>query len=175
MSRALVLAVVLVAGVAGASAPVRVGADVGLLLRQEGGGQRTGLLTGGPRASFHVGEHFALSGAYGLARASEGTAARATTWYHRVTLRPEVHFPMRAAAIVLAAGPALTMVRTSLRGGDAPGVSSRYTRLGVSTGAALDVRLAPVVLRAGMDLVWTNGRQDVQVGLGALFDFGGRP
>ena len=175
MRRALPLTALLLAGTAGASAPVRVGADVGLLLRQEAGGQRTGLLTGGPRASFHLGEHLALSSAYGLAYTSEGTAARATTWYHRFTLRPEVHFPVRAAAFVLAAGPALTVVRTTLRGGEAPSVSTRYTRAGVSTGAALDVHLSPLVLRAGLDLVWSGGRQDVQVGLGALFNFGSKP
>jgi hypothetical protein len=175
MSRALLVLGVLLAGTAAASAPVRVGGDVGLLLRQEAGGQRTGLFTLGPRAAWQVGEHFALSGAYGLAHSAEGTVARATTWYHRFTLRPEVHFPVRAAAFVLAAGPALTVVRTTLRGGNAPSVATRYTRAGVSTGAALDVHLRPLVLRAGLDLVWSSGRQDVQVGVGALFDFGGKP
>lgn len=175
MSRALVLLGMLLAGTAGASAPVRVGGDLGLLMRQEAGGQRTGLFTLGPRASLHWGERLALSGAYGLARGSDGTVARATTWYHRFSLRPEVHFPVRSAAFVLAAGPALTVVRTTLRGGDAPSVAARYTRAGVSTGAALDVHLRPLVLRAGVDLVWSSGRQDMQVGLGALFDFGGKP
>lgn len=175
MSRALLVTGLLLAGTAGASAPVRVGADVGLLLRQEAGGQRTGLLTGGPRVSFHWGEHLALSGAYGAAWSAEGTAARASSWYHRFTLRPELHLPVRSAAFVLAAGPALTLVRTTLSGGGAPAVSSGYTRVGLSTGAALDVHLRPLVLRAGVDLVWSSGRQDVQVGLGALFDFGGRP
>lgn len=175
MSRALLILGLLLAGTANAAAPVRVGADVGLLLRQEAGGQRTGLLTGGPRASFHLGDHFALSGAYGLAHSADGTAARASTWLHRFTLRPELHLPVRSAAFVLAAGPALTMVRTTLSGGGPLSVSSRYTRAGLSTGAALDVHLRPLVLRAGLDFVWSSGRQDVQVGLGALFDFGGRP
>jgi len=175
MSRALLVTGLLLAGTAGASAPVRVGVDVGLLLKQEAGGHRTGLLTGGPRASFHLGDHFALSAAYGAAWSSEGTAVRASSWYHRFTLRPELHLPVRSAAFVLAAGPALTMVRTTLSGGSAPVVPSRYTRAGLSTGAALDVHLRPLVLRAGLDLVWTSGRQDVQVGLGALFDFGARP
>jgi hypothetical protein len=175
MSRALLVTGLLWAGTAGASAPVRVGVDLGLLLRQEAGGQRTGLLTGGPRAAFHLGEHFALSGAYGAAYSADGTAARASSWFHRFTLRPELHLPVRSAAFVLAAGPSLTMVRTTLSGGNAPSVASHYTRAGLSTGAALDVHLRPLVLRAGLDLVWSSGRQDLQVGLGALFDFGGRP
>lgn len=174
MNRALLVTVWLLAGSAAASAPVRVGGDLGLLLRQEAGGQRTGLFTLGPRVSVNPWEHFALSGSYGLAHDAEGTAARATTWYHRFTLRPEVHFPMRAAAVVLAAGPALTVVKTTLAGGDAPHVSTRYTRAGFSTGAALDVRLSSMVLRAGLDFVWAAGRQDVQVGLGTQFDFGGK-
>ncbi len=173
MSRFLLLPLLLLAGVAGAS-PVRAGVDVALLLRQEAGGQRTGLVSGGPRLSLDLGRYLALSADYRFAWASEGTVARATTQFHRVSLRPELHLPVRTTDFVLAAGPAYTLLRTTLsdRGSN---VSTSYQRLGVSGGAAVDIHLAPVTLRTGVDLVWAARRMDVSVGVGALYSFGGAP
>jgi hypothetical protein len=173
VSRFLPLTVMLLAGVASA-APVRAGVDVALLLRQEAGGQRSGLVSGGPRLVLDLGRYFALSADYRFAWASEGTVASATTQYHRASLRPEFHLPVRSTDFVLAAGPALTLIHTTLGGSGTP-VSTSYTRLGVSGGAAVDIHLAPLTLRTGVDLVWAARRMDVSVGLGALFSFGGTP
>ena len=100
--------------------------------------------------------------------------APTTTRYHRVSLRPELHLPVRTTDFVLAAGPALTVADTTLRSGSTV-LSSTYTRLGVSGGAAVDIHLAPLTLRTGVDLVWAARRMDVSVGLGALFTFGEAP
>ncbi len=172
MSRFLLLSVLL-AGAAGAS-PVRAGVDVALLLRQEAGGQRSGLVSAGPRLSLDLGRYLALSADYRFAWASEGTVARATTLYHRTSLRPELHLPVRTTDFVLAVGPALTVLHTTL-GGTGARVSTSYTRLGVSAGGAVDIHLAPLTLRTGVDLVWAARRMDVSVGLGALYSFGGAP
>ncbi|HSP81669.1 MAG TPA: hypothetical protein VLQ93_24330 [Myxococcaceae bacterium] len=173
MSRLLPLIVLLLAGAAGAH-PVRAGVELGLLMRQEGGGQRSSLLSVGPRAALSLGRYLELSGAYGFSWSAEGTEVRATSQYHRLTLRPELHLPVRSAAFVLAAGPALTVTHTTLSDRDAA-VSTRYTRLGLSGGAALDIHLKPLTLRTGMDLVWTAGRLDLLLGVGALFTFGESP
>lgn len=173
VSRFLFLTVMLLAGVAGA-APVRAGVDVALLLRQEAGGQRSGLVSGGPRLSLDLGRYFSLSADYRFAWASEGTVASATTQYHRASLRPELHLPVRTMDFVLAAGPALTLLHTTL-GGSGARVSTTYTRLGVSGGAAVDIHLEPLTLRTGVDVVWAARRMDVSVGLGVLFSFGGAP
>lgn len=173
MKRSLLLSLLLLAGAAGAS-PVRAGGDVALLLRQEAGGQRTGLLSMGPRLSLDLGRYFALSADYRFAWASEGNVASATTLYHRTSLRPELHLPVRTTDFVLAAGPALTVVHTSL-GGTGTRASATYSRLGVSGGAAVDIHLASLTLRTGVDVVWAARRMDVSVGLGALYSFGGSP
>jgi hypothetical protein len=172
VSRFLLLSVLL-AGAASAS-PVRAGVDVALLLRQEAGGQRSGLVSAGPRLSLDLGRYFSLSADYRFAWASEGTVARATTLYHRTSLRPELHLPVRTMDFVLAAGPALTVLHTTLGGTGTP-VSTSYMRLGVSGGAAVDIHLAPLTLRTGIDMVWAARRLDVSVGLGALYTFGGAP
>ncbi len=173
MSRLLSVIVLLLAGAAGAQ-PVRAGMDLGLLMRQEGGGQRSSLFSVGPRVSLGLGKYLELSGAYGFSWSAEGTEVRATTQYHRVTLRPELRLPVRSAAFVLAAGPSLTITHTTLSdGGEA--VSTLYPRLGLSGGAALDIHLSPLTLRTGMDLVWTAGRLDLLLGVGALFTFGEAP
>lgn len=173
MSRLLPLTVMLLAGTAGA-APLHAGVDVALLLRQEAGGQHSGLVSGGPRLALTLGPHLALSADYRFAWASEGTVARATTLYHRTSLRPELHLPVRTTDFVLAAGPALTLLHTTL-GGTGTRVSTSYMRLGVSAGGAVDIHLAPLTLRTGVDLVWAARRLDVSVGLGALYSFGGAP
>jgi hypothetical protein len=154
--------------------PLRAGLDVGLLMRQEAAGQRSGLFSVGPRGAIGLGRHLELSGAYGFSWSAEGTVACATTQYHRFSLRPELHLPVRTSAFVLAAGPALTLSHTVL-GGSGQEVSAFAARLGLSAGAALDVHLSPLTVRTGMDLVWTAGRLDMVLGVGALFTFGKAP
>ena len=173
MSRWFLLGGVLLAGQAGA-VPLRAGVDVALLLRQEAPGHRTGLLSGGPRVVFELGRYLALSSDYRFAWSSEGTVAPVVTRYHRFSVRPELHLPVRTTDFVLAAGPALTVFHSSLGGGGTH-VSTTAARIGLSGGAAVDIHLEPLTLRTGLDLVWAAQRMDVSVGIGALFTFGGEP
>ena len=173
---------VVIASLASAAAPALtfdVGADVALLMREEGGGQRSALpafrLRGDlPIRELPLGIALSAGGEYLFAFAREGNAIGSFTQHHRLTLRPQAALPLLNAVVTLGVGPALAVV--SMRfSSPTGGFGTTYVRLLASGELGFEVRMGALHLRTAAGVAWMPGRLDVLVSLGAAFGFGGRP
>jgi hypothetical protein len=148
------------------------GADVGLMLRDEAAGNRTAVASLSPRLTFGLTDRLNLVGVYGFSFHQEGSLLTAASQYHRLCVRPELLLPMGAARLALGAGPSLQLTHTNYFDKGAAVVGSTSTRLGAVAGIALDVPIDRLTLRAGVDAFFTPGRTDLVIALGGLYSFG---
>lgn len=157
-----------------ALAAPRAGLDLGLLFREEAGGNRSVLPSFALRGAVPLLPSLELGAAYGFGFASDTLPVVSTrTLHHRLVLRGEGSVRLRDASLLLLLGPALGLSQTEL---SAPGesVSTHVIRPGIAGGVALDVHLPGVVLRAGVEALWWRTRTDVFIGLGAALPLGER-
>lgn len=166
-----------VASLAGAPAPalplpIDVGADLGLLMHEEAGGQRSALPALRLVGDLPLAGSWSAGAEYLFAFALEGATIGSFTQYHRLTLRPQFALPLGHAAVTLGVGPTLGLVswRLSTPTGR---IGTTYLRLLASGELGFEVRLASTHLRAGTGVMWTPGRTDVLISLGATFGVGG--
>lgn len=150
---------------------LEVGCDLAVLMRQEASANRSSLPQIGARASFGFSRNLALAAGYTLAFSSDGTAAAVSSQYHRFLLRPELTLPAAASRLVVAAGPVLGLAHTTFYEGGSEAASLTVARLGVSAGAAVEVRIGRVLVRAFVDVIEAARRLDVAAGLGAGFSW----
>lgn len=160
-----------------AAAPVpgwSVGGHVGMLLREEAGGQASPLFAGGPQVELVLSDLLRLEAAYAFSwaggSASELTASSA---YHRVSARLEAGLLLRSAWLFVGAGPLVAHQGTTLRGRD-PGQSLEASswRAGLNLAGGVAVRLPGVSVRLQGGVQWLGRRTDVVTGVGLLFPLG---
>lgn len=158
---------------AGPLSPFHAGAELGVLMREEAGGQRTpspALVLRGSWGRLGPAE---LSAVYQFAFSVEGAAVRAFSQHHRLHLRPELFLELGAGALSASAGPgvALTYSRYWAEG---PDFSTTYPRLLLGGELAFSVQLGRTRLRTGVDVTYgENGRVDLLISVGAGFGWGG--
>lgn len=154
---------------------LEVGGDLGLLFRDEAGGNRSVLPFLAPRASYGLTDAVRLAAVYAFSYAwAGGELAAASTQHHRLSLRGEFVLPVKRARFVVGAGPAAVFMHTTLYDRDTSLASTNILRFGAAGSAMLEVPLKEVTLRASTELLVAGFRYDVIVGLGASFDLGGR-
>ena len=170
------------ASLASASAPAvpfEVGADPGVLMREEAGGQRSALPAIGVRgdlalAELPLGVGLSAGGEYLFAFALEGNAIGSFTQHHRLTLRPRLALALGHAAVTLGIGPALALVSMRFKS-PAGSFGTTYLRALAAGELGFEVRLAAVRLRVRTGVMWSPGRMDVLISLGAALGLGGEP
>jgi len=174
MRPGLTLAFLLLVGAPALADPMfRVGGDVSAYLREEAGGNRAVLPSLGLRASYIPMPPLALTLQYGAATLGpSGGVASTWAWLHRVSLRGDGRLALGTHAVVLGAGPAVTMVATSLADRGTPVASTFVTRPGVEALVAFETRLGTQTWRASFQGLWTAGRIDFWTGLGVDFGLG---
>lgn len=151
----------------------RAGGELGVLMRQEAGGQRTPLPALTARLSYqHLPGPLALGLVYQFAFAREGTVVRSFTQHHRLHLRPQVSLPLGTAFFSLAAGPGLQLSHSTVADAQRS-YGAGLTRWCAGGELAFGVRLGRTQLRTGVDVTYAPGRLDLLVGLGATFGWGG--
>lgn len=187
------LAVILLSESAFASTPsapavrFHVGADGTLLFRQEAGGSRTVLPTVAPRLSLGIGDHWSVAASYGFFRGASGIGiGEVVERVHRLQLRGEFALPLRATRFVFAVGAVPTLHHATFPSGDDASASRDVLsfRPGLLGGFAWDIRVPidsstgwvphAVILRAGVDTVWSGARLDVVTVLGVSVPLGAR-
>jgi hypothetical protein len=149
-----------------------VGGDLALLLREEGGGNRTALPSLSARLAVPIWGNAAIAGSYAFAYDWGSSYAKVTAQYHRLFLTPEYSFPVRRMAFRLGLGPALTLTHASLYDRNRLVASATVVRPGVVGGVGIDVQLGSTILRAGSQALWSASRLDFLFGVGASYRFG---
>lgn len=150
------------------------GASLGVFFRDEAGGNRTALPEFVPRVALFLTPHLLASASYAFAYSPSGSVvAGAGTQHHRAVLKAEYLLPVRKAAFVVSAGPALVWMHTTLYDRGRAMAGTDVVRLGGEGGVALEVPLGRLVLRTGTDALLAGGRLDLSVRLGAGWAFGG--
>ncbi len=150
----------------------RAGGELGLLMRQEAGGQRTPLPALTARLSYdHLPGPLAAGLSYQFAFAREGTVVRSFTQHHRLHLRPQVSLPLGTAFFSLGAGPGLQLSHSSVADAQRS-YGALVSRWCAGAELAFGVRLGRTQLRTGVDVTYAPGRLDLVVGMGASFGWG---
>lgn len=152
--------------------PFHLGADLGVLMRQEAGGQRTPLPALTLRGRFGELGPVSFATVYQFAFALEGTVVRGFSQHHRLHLRPEVRWPLGAAFFSLNAGPGVQVIHSVVWDSQRR-LESLYPRWCVGGELSFGVTLGGASLRTGVDVTYAPGRLDLLIGLGATFAFGG--
>jgi hypothetical protein len=152
--------------------PIEAGAELGLLMREEAGGQRSVLPAIKLQGDLPLGTAWSIGGEYVFAFVPEGNAIVAFTQHHRLTVRPQWVLPLGHAALTLGAGPTLALVSFRFSSSTG-GYGTTYPRAMATGELGFEVRLASTHLRVGTDVMWSPGRTDLLISLGATFGFGG--
>lgn len=149
---------------------LRAGGDVTLLMREEASGQRSALTNFGPRVNLALNRNFELSAGYRWSYARPGNLVEIRTQIHRAFARAEFHIPLERTDFLLAAGPVGEIVQSRIFSDDQRGPYGSTQRLGVTGGAAVELPIRKLRLRAGFDVFAFRRRVDVAFGLGGTFD-----
>jgi hypothetical protein len=146
--------------------PLRYGGDVGLLMRDEAGGNRSVLLSLRPRASYALNEHVGLAAQYGFAWSSGGTLPRSLAFHHQLLLRPEASLRLRAATFILGAGPAFSLIHGGFSDRSGASISSAYLRAGAGAMLAVDLNVGGWKYRVSTDAHFISRRIDLLFAVG---------
>lgn len=151
-----------------------VGADAGVLLREEAGGNRSVLPTIAPRVSWRAWSFLDVTAQYAFAYSpAPNLVATASTQFHRLALRADGRLSVGPAVLWAGAGPALSLSATTLIDRGEAMQSVVLVRPALATAAGLDVPLGALTLRASAEAFVSSGRTDVAVLLGAAYSLGG--
>ena len=172
MRRSLPFVLLLIASAASAAEPLRLGADLGMLLHEEASGVRSPLPNLDLRVEQDLSKLLRVSLDYGFSFQDSGSALHAFSQYHRLRLRPELALPVGTHALILGAGPAVALTYSTFSDQGKFVLNTSHLSPGASALAALDVRLPSTTLRAGFELLWIPTRVDLLIGVGASFNVG---
>lgn len=170
MLRAALLLSMLLVTTAAQAEDFRVGADLSVFLREEAGGNRTVLPGLSLRGSYRLRPSIELAGLWMQAFDPKGRGpAEASSWHQRFAARAEFALPIRTSSLVLAAGPGVSLTRTTLFGDGEAIASTTLARFGASGALLFEVNLPHLTLRTGVEAFRAARRTDVAVVLGGTW------